>query len=227
MRPIKLSATGFAEFVGASPDSKLRKLRPFKYPHKGEGAGRSGYYKRTIDTVREYHRAGNDLTIIRRAIESLLALEDNISLSRQARTKARRNANALLAYEDLYGNRRFTVLPNHRLALTVKGITITAAPHLWVEENGFQVLIKIGVAKYKTPDYIDLLLHLIRKAAVASRHRVRARNVVYLNITTGEEVVSNRPLSYFNRTLGRAAAEISEKWDLVTPPQESPKKATT
>lgn len=238
MGPIRLSATGVAEFIQASPATRTRKLQPFKYPHRGEGAGRSSYYKPTIDTVREYHRRG-DPKIIRRKIEELTTLENDSSLPKRNRTRARRNIDALMAYEDLYGNRNFSVQPNHRLAFKVGSVTITAQPDLWVEENGVQVLIKLGVAKNRSSDYIDLLLHLIRKAAIATGYKVRARNIAYLNVATGEEVVSQLQLSHFNRTIrelaqpskrsgrpflprqrrrdGRRAHDLTGKPDLVFP----------
>ncbi|MBZ5628497.1 MAG: hypothetical protein LAO06_06475 [Acidobacteriia bacterium] len=223
MKPIRVSATCVAEIANSSPATRLVKLRPFKYRDRGEGAGRSAYYKRTIDVAREYHRGANDVRVIRRVIEELTAIENDPGFSRNARTKARRNIDAVVAYDDLYGRRNFRVLSNHRISFTVGRVTITAQPDLWVEENGTVVLIKIGVAKHKTAEYIDLLLHLIRKAAIASGHRIRARNVVYLNTTTGEEIISHLPLSHFNRTIRNACQEISSLWSSVSPPESRPK----
>jgi hypothetical protein len=150
MKSIRISASGVAEFIEASPANRLKKLRPYKYRTMGEGAGRSGYYKSTIDTVREYHKASRDPKVIRRKIEELTAIEGNSSLPKRNRSKARRNIDALLAYEDRYGDRDFNVLPNHRLSFEVGDVTITAQPDLWVKENGTEVLIKIGVGGRRT-----------------------------------------------------------------------------
>src|SRR5690242_6633791 len=201
MKPIRVSATCIAEIADASASTRLRKLRPFKYSDRGEGAGRSAYYKPTIDAVREYHRSNRDIGVLRHAVVVLQGMQHDISLHRNTRTKAKRNTDALFAYEDIYGNRNFQVLPNHRITVTIGGVTIKAQPDLWVEENGTIVLIKIGVAKRKSQRYVDLMLHLIRKAAIASGYRVRARNVVYLDVTTGKEGISKLPLSHFNRLL--------------------------
>ncbi|HTD25208.1 MAG TPA: hypothetical protein VK738_21345 [Terriglobales bacterium] len=218
MSQIRLPATCIAELAYATPGARASKLRPYKYSNRGEGAGRSAYYKGTRDTVREYHRSQNNTRVLRQAIERLTAIENDLSLPRQTRTKARKNIEALYAYEDLYGARKFTVMPNHFLALEVGSVTIKAQPDLWVSENGTEVLIKIGVAKNRSADQVDLLLHLIRKAAIKTGYKIRARNVVYLNTKTGEEVISHRPLNYFNRTIVNTCHAISGVWQDVRPP---------
>jgi len=45
---IRIGATGFAECALAYPKISFSKVRPFKFKTKGEGAGRSGYYKKAI-----------------------------------------------------------------------------------------------------------------------------------------------------------------------------------
>ncbi|MGB9233142.1 MAG: hypothetical protein WCC04_01930 [Terriglobales bacterium] len=107
-------------------------------------------------------------------------------------------------------------MPNHRLAYRIEKIVVTAQPDLWVEENGTQVLLKIGIARKKS-SYVDILLTVIRKAAINSGYRVRARNVVYLNVTTGKEMVCTSSLKHFNRTFRAMAREIAEAWPSVTP----------
>ena len=214
-KSIRVSATCIAEIANSSPSSRLSKLRPFKFRDRGEGAGRSAYYKRTIDTVREFHRVGEAARIIRRSIEQLLVVENDLTLSRMVRTRARRNIEALTAYEDIYGGRHFKVEPNHRLALGVENVTITAQPDLWAVEDGTMVLIKIGAARNKSQDYVDLLLHVIRKAAIQSKYRIRARNVVYLNVESGEEIISQLPINHFNRKIRQTCREISELWPQI------------
>ena len=46
--PIKISATGVAEFIISNPSSGRSKLRPYKFNKRGEGFGRSSYYQATI-----------------------------------------------------------------------------------------------------------------------------------------------------------------------------------
>lgn len=195
---IRIGVSGFAEYVTSSPATRTKRLRPFKFRSKGEGAGRSGYYKMAKQAIREYHEAGNDQAVFRRVRQELAATMNTTS-DRLVRTKCASNIAAIDAYERIYGRRYFTVLRNHRLSYSLGPVTITAQPDLWVEENGTEVLIKIGVAKKKAI-LTDVMLYLIRKAAVSSGYRIRARNVVYLDITEGVERSCDDKLSQFNRT---------------------------
>jgi len=107
--------------------------------------------------------------------------------------------------------RHFKILPNHRIDYQIGQILVRAHPDLWVEENGTQVLLKIGMPKRK-PSYVDIILTVIRKAAVSNHHRVRARNVVYLDVSTGRELICIAGLARFNRTFQAKAKEIAKVW---------------
>lgn len=93
-------------------------------------------------------------------------------------------------------------------------------PDLWVEEDGTQVLLKIGMAKHNA-SYIDLVLSLLRKAAIRSGLRIRARNFVYLNVSTGREMICSGGLTRFNSTFSGAAREIASTWPKIAEPQSS------
>lgn len=219
---IVISASCVATFLNASPESRLRKLVPFKHKD-GEGAGRSGHYRPMISAVREFHRSGNDFAVFRRVIEQMELIEQDQSLVRIQRSKGRSNIDALLAYHRIYGQRRFLFRPKHRLWFSVGDVVVTTPPDMWVvDEFGKQVLFKIGAAKSKPRDYIDFMLHLIRKGAAAQRRyigtRVSGRNIVWLNVATGEEIISHLPLTHFNRTIENACREISHLWPLVPAP---------
>jgi hypothetical protein len=118
-------------------------------------------------------------------------------------------------------------LTNHRIGYKVGKVVFTAQPDLWVmdEDEGIQVLLKIGITK-KQSSYVDILLTVIRKAAVGTGYtEVRARNVVYLNITTGKEMICEGGLTRFNRTFEFIARTIAAAWNNVTPPE--PKRGGT
>jgi hypothetical protein len=215
-QPIKLAATGFAEYVTANPKTRNAKLRAFKFKHKGEGAGRSGYYGFALRTIVRYHRSDRDRAVLEAAKQELLAMLPNAK-DRLARTKILRNINAIEAYGRLYGQRRFEVLTNHRISHKVDAVTVTAQPDLWVSEDDIEVLIKVGVTRKKSVE-TDMLLHLIRKAAVQKGYRVRARNVVYLDVISGKERICAANINQFNRTFSAAAKQIAKVWPIIKEP---------
>lgn len=214
--PIKLAATGFAEYVTSSPTTRDTKLRAFKYKHKGEGAGRSGYYAFALRTIVRFHRSDRDRGILESARKELLAGLPNAK-THLARTKIQRNISALESYARLYGERRFKVLANHRISHQQGEVTVTAQPDLWVSEDDVEVLIKVGVTRKKSIE-TDMLLHIIRKAAIRHGYRVRARNVVYLDITTGQERICASRINRFNRTFAAAAKCIANVWPTIKEP---------
>jgi len=207
---IRVSASCVADFVTATGKSRESRLRPFKIP-SAESTFRSIYYKDALAAVRAYHARGNDKSQITAAVERIKRLA-GLADSAQKRTRYEQNIEAIGAYIRVYGKRRFKVLPNKRLQFAVGNVTVTAQSDLWVEEDGTQVLLKIGMAKKKR-QYIDLILVLIRKAAVASGHKIRAKNVVYLNVKSGQEIVASGGLTRFNSLIRMTAAEIEAMWD--------------
>lgn len=208
-QPIRLAATGFAEYVTSSPTTRDNKLPAFKFKHKGEGAGRSGYSGFALRTIARYHRSGRDRAVLQAPKQELLAALPDAK-DHLARTKIQRNTTAIEAYERLYGQRRFKVLTNHRMAHQQGNVTVTAQPDLWVSEDDIEVLIKVGVTR-KKPIETDMLLHLIRKAAIQQGYRVRARNVVYLDITTGHERICAARINRFNRTFACSGESDRER----------------
>jgi len=209
---IKIGVSGFAECALAYPRISQRRLRPFKFNNKGEGAGRSGYYKRALDTIREFHKQHEEPDVFKTAKQELAAQINALDPTDfRTRTKLRKNIDALIAYEAIYGDRKFLMHPRHRLSVRIGNVLITAQPDLWVSEHGIEVLIKIGTAK-KKQQHVDILIYLLRKAAISSGHRIRARNVVYLDITNGKEHCCRTDLARFNRMFRNVAQKIEQEW---------------
>jgi hypothetical protein len=78
------------------------------------------------------------------------------------------------------------------------------------------VLLKIGLAK-KGTEFVNVLLFIIHKAAVASGYGIDARNVVYLDIDSGIERTCDDRGNY--SSLFRAGArEIATVWPTVLGP---------
>jgi hypothetical protein len=213
---IRISVTCLAEFVTTYGRPAESVLRPYKFSKRGEGFARSRYYQHALTAIRMYHSNANDLQILETALFELRARADKTASSRE-RSKLLHNIRAIAAYRHNYKDRKFNVLPNRRIAYRIGQINVTAQPDLWVEENGNQVLLKIGVSK-KTPSYVDIILTVMRKAAVSNHYRVRAKNVVYLDVSTGQELICKAGLVRFNKTFMARAREIGNVWPKMKAP---------
>jgi len=62
-----------------------------------------------------------------------------------------------------------------------------------------------------------IVLTVIRKAAIGGGRKIRAKNIVYLNVSTGKEMICRSSLKQFNRTLSFVAREIAKAWPHVMP----------
>lgn len=214
--PIRISASGFAEFLTSSGRSRANKLRPFKFPSKGEGAGRSSYYQRALKSIRAYHRANQDEKVFEREFMEIEHAMGGAG-KRLELIKLKQNQRAIEEYRRMYGKRKFIILPNHRLEWKIGAVTVTAQPDLWVEENGTHVLLKIGLAR-KGTEYVNVLLFTIHKAAVASGYGISARNVVYLDIGKGIERTCDYRCGGYSRLFKDGAREISAVWPSIEAP---------
>jgi hypothetical protein len=211
---IRVSMTCLADFIskrGRSPESRLR---PFKFSNRGEGFARSVYYQTALKTIRTYHSQDNNATIFDRAIAELRNLADNTE-SKRDQIKFEHNLEALVAYRKIYGKRKFKVLPNRRLEYRLGTIVIKAQPDLWVQEGKAQILLKIGIPRHGI-SYIEMILTLLRKAAASARLKIRAKNFVYLNVASGQEMISSGALTRFNSTFREAARDIANIWPGIT-----------
>jgi hypothetical protein len=207
---IRISVTCLAEFTTTYGRSAESVLRPYKFNKRGEGFARSSYYQHALTAIRLYHSNANDPRIFETTLLELRTRADKAPSSRE-RSKLRHNISAIEAYRKIYGNRNFKILPNRRIFYRIGQIDVTAQPDLWVEEDRNQVLLKIGVSR-KSPSYVDIVLTVMRKAVVSNNYSVRAKNIVYLDVASGRELICKAGLARFNRTFIARAREIADVW---------------
>jgi hypothetical protein len=210
---IRVPVSCMAEFVTSPGRSTKSLLRPYKFNKRGEGFVRSSYYQHALAVIRAYHSKGNDLGVFEKNIHELQARADSTTKPWE-RPKLANNIRAIEAYRQIYANRHFTICPNHRIEYRIGEIVVTARPDLWVQENGTQVLLKIGIAK-KRPAYVDILLTIMRKAAISSGHRIRSKNIVYLDVSNGKELICPGGLGRFNKIFADKAREIVTAWPTI------------
>lgn len=209
-----LSVSCLAEYVtrgGRSPESILR---PYKFRDGGEGRARIVFRPPVVAVIRKYYKLGGDSKVFESAMadwQRRAAATDKKSL----RAKLHSNIIALNSFRHRYKDKDFKVLPIHKINCKIEGVTFTASPDLWVEIKGRQFLIKIAFGKRKR-SYADVVLAVMRRAALIHGYRIRQHNAVYLNVLTGEEMVGRFAYRRLVLTLAAAAREIAEIWPKVT-----------
>jgi hypothetical protein len=207
---IRIPASCLAEFVTSSGRSPQALLRPYKFNRKGEGFVRARYYQPALKVMRAYHMQKNDPDVFYRARLEFQRRADTSS-KRGQQKKYENNIAALDAYQQACKSRKLVILTARRFEYGLGPITVTAEPDLWVEEGKRQIVLKVGIAR-KNRTYIDALLTIFRKAAVASGYRIRAENFVYLDVASGKELTCKTSLAAFNQTFRSSAEQIAKVW---------------
>jgi len=211
---LQLPVSCLAEYAtrgGRSPESVLR---PYKFRGAGEGIARILFRPPVVAIIRRYFKLNRDAKVFENALADWHVRADATAKKGQ-RSKLQSNISALTLFRLQYARREFEILPAHKISYQIGQIVFTASPDLWVRENGQEHLIKIGFGK-RSRSYIDILLAVMRRAALAHRHRIRPRNAVYLSVLTGEELVSRFAYRDLALTLAAAASEIVKAWPKVT-----------
>jgi hypothetical protein len=210
----QLPVSCLAEFVTKGRRSPESVLRPYKFRTRGEGRARIVFYPPVVAVIRKYFKLHRDLGVFESAAAKWQSRADATD-KKALRSRLHSDIAALNLFRLRYKDRNLQVLPIHRISCQIGQIVFTAPPDLWVKENGQEHLIKIGFGKKKR-SYIDTLLVVMRRAALIHHHRIRPSNAVYLDVLTGEELVSRFAYRELVLTLTAAAHEIAETWPRVT-----------
>jgi hypothetical protein len=208
-----LPVSCLAEYVtrgGRSPESILR---PYKFRDRGEGLARIVFRPPVVTVIRNYYKLNSNSEVFDSAIADWQKRADATD-KKSLRAKLHSNVIALNLFRRHYQDKDFTVLPLHRISCQIGPVVFTALPDLWVKVKDRELLIKIGFGK-KNRSYVDIVLLVMRRAALIHGHRIRQHDAVYLNVRTGEELVGRFAYKLHALTLATAASEIAEVWPRV------------
>jgi hypothetical protein len=211
---LQLPVSCLAEYITKGDRSPESVLRPYKFRRNGEGIARILFRPPVLTVIRRYFKLNKDAAVLEDALADWHIRADATAKKGQ-RSKLRSNISALTLFRVRYAHREFEILPAHKISYQIGQIVFTASPDLWVKENGQEHLIKIGFGK-RSRSYIDILLTVMRRAALAHHHRIRPRNAVYLSVLTGEELASRFAYRELALTLTAAAFDIAKVWPKVT-----------
>lgn len=165
MKPIRIAATGVAEFVSSTPAQRRRILRPYKKRQSGEARGRGHYYRAALNSIRAFLRNGKDQGIIADAIQAL-ELRKKGSLKRGELAEIKHNVRVLQAFLRHYHDRDFSLVTGQHMECAIGKVQVTCTPDLWAQEKAKLVLVKFFFPDKKPKTLqIPILLHLLREGA--------------------------------------------------------------
>jgi hypothetical protein len=212
---MKITAKSFADFATATPTRKRTILKNAKHPKKKENQIIILYYNEALRVIKLYHKKGNDQAVIKYALRRLRQ-EREASDKPQKKARLNQNIRAIESYFQLFGQRKFEVLPSPRLKLTVGKVTISATPDLMVKESGTLHLIKVGVVKQKLhPDLVPIMLDVILDAAIKAEISIDPANVMYLDLTNENIIRAAKNSTSIRRTVQNACDDVESMWQNI------------
>lgn len=197
---IKISAKAFAEFVLGGPGKKASTIRYLLKPQSTEAQIVMRYYSRAVQIIRGYHDAENDSTILRSEIQGLQKKAE-IAESSQARTKILNNLRAIETYMEVYGARKWKIVPCPRIYHASSSVRISATPDLAILEGKRLRLVKLGVRKQsEAPEVVRLMLRVMFQAA-SGKMEISPRDIVFFDISKREVLRGSREDAVLARTI--------------------------
>jgi hypothetical protein len=205
-----IPVTCLAEFITRGRRSAESVLRPFKFSDIDEGRARVIFRPPVLTVIRRYYKSGRHQAVIDEAINAWQEKAEATE-KKAVRSRLRSNVSGLKLFLRRYGDKEFEVLPVRKISCRIEQLTFTAPPDLWVRMNGREKLIKLCFGKRKRA-YAEVILLVMRRAALQHGYRVHRRDAMYVNVLTGQEIVANFAFRQAILTLSGAARDITRMW---------------
>jgi hypothetical protein len=209
-----LSVSCLAEYITRGSRSPEAVLRPYKFKDLGEGRARIVFHPPVLTVIRRFYKSNKDAKVIDAAIAAWESKADKTD-KKSVRSKLHSNIKGLRLFLTRYGNKEFEILPSRKISCLIEQLVFTASPDLWVKANGRELLLKVGFGK-KGRSYVDIILAVMRRAALMHGYRVRQHEALYLNLRTGEEMFPRFSYKQIAVTVATAARQIARIWPKVT-----------
>ncbi len=223
----QLPMSCLAEFVTRGRRNPESVLRPFKFRELAEGKARIIFRPPLLGVIRRFYRSGRKVEVLQEAAAAWQEMAE-ASDKKAVRSRHRSNIKSLEFFWRRFADREFEIMPMNRTTCTIEQIVFTATPDLWAKVKGRELLIKFGFAKRKR-SYAEVIVLVMRRAALLQGHRVRQRDAIYMNVSTGEQITAGFTFRQAALTLSNAAKEIAKVWPrisrLPTPPSPFAKRA--
>jgi hypothetical protein len=186
-------------------------LRDYKYPDP-EGFAQATYYREARDFIVGFHRNVHEPAWL---IERAMILDSFASQSTgQTKTRYKNNARALREYAHFFAKKKFEVLNDVNLRLTLAGVTVSVVPDLHVKERNVEKIIKLEFTKAEPDDkLIKIISQAMYQAQSDASMGLSSSSVLYFDIPRGKVHKGARVGSRMQTELEAACENLSAIWD--------------
>jgi hypothetical protein len=213
---IRLSLTGLAKYMTASPANQRRILRDFKYPNEDEAYAKRLYYREAREHIVAFHRRSRPVEWLLDQAEQLAELgEFNGGMSE---VRLKHNNRALRQYAKHFGTRTFEMLDDLPLALTFGEVRIGINPDLHVRETSKEKIIKLDFGSTApTPEVIKIVSQCLFEAARGAVDSLTSSSALYFDVARGLEHRGARAGARTLAEMEAACETIAAIWPQLRP----------
>jgi hypothetical protein len=209
-RSYQLTCRGAESQLLSGAASQRKILRDYKFPDP-EGAVQAKYYAEARRVIEQYHTAGNDASVIARAVDQLHTKATREGGKKEDRL--RNNIRALESYLRNFGKRNLSVLPTPDLQYTHGQVLVSAYPDLYVKDGGRHKIIKLDMGKEnQKPLSIKIILQLTFAAAQRENLPVAPTDVIYVEVEHGVQHSGAKRGLRVMRDIDAACQTIEDIW---------------
>jgi hypothetical protein len=209
---MKISAKVLADFMTSGPAKQRTLIRDSKFPKLKDGKAKPQIvrYSETRAAIRDYHEAGNDISVLLNAVERLTAKKAEPT---NDSSRIDDNIRAIKAYIAHFSKNAFTVLTTPKPVYQSGEMIVSATPDLYVDENGTRKLIKLDFNQ-QPPNQrvVDIILKVTAEAASAGELGVKPKDIVYIDVSRKTQVTGAKLNKRLKRDIDATLATIQDMW---------------
>lgn len=210
---IPITLKGLAKFMTASPANQRKILRDFKYP-KEEGHAQALYYREAQDLIYARHKHDHPTSWLMQRASQLRSLA--AATGGQSGTRLAHNARGIEQYVQHFAGRRFEVLTEIDLSMTVAGVRVKINPDLHVREGDKEKIIKLEFSTKEPEDrVIRVICQTMFEGALKNGYRLPASCVLYFDVPRGAPHRGARAGARMRAEVEAACQNIVSLWERI------------
>ncbi len=210
---IPITLKGLAKFMTATPANQRKILKDFKYP-KEEGYAQALYYREARDLIYSLYKHNHPSAWLAERATQLRGLAT--ATGGQSGGRLSHNARGVDQYLAHFSGRRFEVLKDLDLSVSLSGVRIKINPDLHVREGGKEKIIKLEFSAREPEErLVRIVCQTMFEGASANGHPLTASCVLYLDVPRGAEHRGARAGARMRAEIDAACQNIASLWDRI------------
>jgi len=209
-----LPVYGVAEYLTASPYRQMQVLADYKYPQRG--VPRANYYREARDTIRQFHKSGEDRGVVTSAVTSLRN-RLRLALKEREVVRTRHNIRVLESYLRYRADRHYEVRRVAHSTMMIGEVRVKANPDLFVIEAETPKLVKFDFAERPPSDrFAGIVAECLYRGAREAKIDVQPSDVLVCSIEADREWHAKPSVQRWRNVIA-ACRQIALLWPSVAP----------